>query len=630
MTIDPAHRLSAISCASMSLCVAVDQSGDALFSNDPAATSPSWSTPAPIDPGQKLLALSCASAALCVAVDSAGAELTSTDPAGGAGTWQRIDIDGAVALTGVSCVSAALCVAVDQAGNVSTSTDPAASSPHWSTPASVGPGHLQAVSCSSESLCVAVDGTGNALMSANPASPSPSWGTQAIDPARSLITVSCTVSGMCVALDSLGRALVSANPASSTPTWSSTQIDLAGVPAAVSCTPGGLCVEIDGSGNALLSDDPSASTPSWSESGADPGGTPTGISCLAQGFCGLIDASGNFLRGLVGPPLTSTTAASTITSSEATLTANVDPNDALLEDCRFEYGLSTQYGESIPCASLPLPSTNAQSLIARVSNLLALSTYHYRILATNAGGTSTGLDQTFTTSAAVTIVHPSPSIAGVPAMGERLRCLSGISSTATVSLTYAWLRDSSTISGAKSSTYTIVSTDAKHHLQCRVSATDVAGSATAYSPFVAVPAQGVLAAVGETLIGKAQAANHSVTIPIQCSAQAAGSCTIELRLTVIETRRAKRVIALASAFSSTRHVTVTLATARVQMAPGQRRTIALSLNSTGVALLKHWHRLPVRLSVSGTIIGAIRASLSQQRLTLGAVSAHSGRRGRRR
>ena len=60
--------LTAISCPSESLCVAVDGAGHALSTLDPTAPAPSWS-PAAIDPGQSLNSVSCASPTLCVAVD---------------------------------------------------------------------------------------------------------------------------------------------------------------------------------------------------------------------------------------------------------------------------------------------------------------------------------------------------------------------------------------------------------------------------------------------------------------------------------------------------------------------------------------------------------------------------------
>ena len=62
---------SAVSCASESLCVAVDEAGDAFSTSNPTASSPLWSR-AQADPGEALSAVSCAPSGLCVAVDRHG------------------------------------------------------------------------------------------------------------------------------------------------------------------------------------------------------------------------------------------------------------------------------------------------------------------------------------------------------------------------------------------------------------------------------------------------------------------------------------------------------------------------------------------------------------------------------
>ena len=57
----------------------------------------------------------------------------------------------------------------------------------------------------------------------------------------------------------------------------------------------------------------------------------------------------------------------------------------------------TSYGSSAPCASLPGSGTSPVAVSAALTGLTANTTYHFRISATNAGGTSTGSDQAFTT-----------------------------------------------------------------------------------------------------------------------------------------------------------------------------------------------------------------------------------------
>ncbi len=96
-------------------------------------------------------------------------------------------------------------------------------------------------------------------------------------------------------------------------------------------------------------------------------------------------------------PTVNTLGASEIAKTSATVSATVDPNGGDVNDCRFEYGRTLGYGASLPCLSLPGSGTAPVAVSATLSGLLANATYHYRILATNEGGTSTGEDQTFTT-----------------------------------------------------------------------------------------------------------------------------------------------------------------------------------------------------------------------------------------
>ena len=67
-----------------------------------------------------LFAVSCASVSLCVAVGNPGTPIVSTDPTSSA-TWRRVDGGDMGELIGVSCVPS-LCVAVDASGHVIVGT----------------------------------------------------------------------------------------------------------------------------------------------------------------------------------------------------------------------------------------------------------------------------------------------------------------------------------------------------------------------------------------------------------------------------------------------------------------------------------------------------------------------------
>jgi phosphodiesterase/alkaline phosphatase D-like protein len=104
-------------------------------------------------------------------------------------------------------------------------------------------------------------------------------------------------------------------------------------------------------------------------------------------------------KTLPNAPTVVTGVASSITSTSATLNATVNPERGEVSECKFEYGTTTSYGSSASCSSLPGSGESPVGVSATVNGLVAKTTYHFRISATNPGGTSKGSDQTFTTVA---------------------------------------------------------------------------------------------------------------------------------------------------------------------------------------------------------------------------------------
>jgi len=99
-------------------------------------------------------------------------------------------------------------------------------------------------------------------------------------------------------------------------------------------------------------------------------------------------------------PAVATGAASAISHTSATLNASVDPNGFSVSECRFEYGTTAAYGSSAPCTPSPGSGESTAAVAAPVTGLTNKTTYHFRISATNAGGTSKGADQTFNAASA--------------------------------------------------------------------------------------------------------------------------------------------------------------------------------------------------------------------------------------
>ncbi len=108
---------------------------------------------------------------------------------------------------------------------------------------------------------------------------------------------------------------------------------------------------------------------------------------------------------LASAPTVVTKAASSLAQTSATLNATVNPNGGEVTKCEFEYGTTTSYGQSAPCSSLPGSGSSPVAVSASVTGLTTNTTYHFRIQATNASGTSKGLDETFTTLAPALTPH---------------------------------------------------------------------------------------------------------------------------------------------------------------------------------------------------------------------------------
>jgi Phosphoesterase family len=117
--------------------------------------------------------------------------------------------------------------------------------------------------------------------------------------------------------------------------------------------------------------------------------------------------------GVPNPPTLVSGQASSLTASSTTLNATVNPNGGAVSNCHFEYGTTTAYGSSVPCATLPGSGESPDAVSAPVTGLSANTTYHLRIVATNSGGTSYGSDQSFTTPPNV----PSGSSGGSSSSG---------------------------------------------------------------------------------------------------------------------------------------------------------------------------------------------------------------------
>ena len=99
-----------------------------------------------------------------------------------------------------------------------------------------------------------------------------------------------------------------------------------------------------------------------------------------------------------GSAVATTNAATAVTSTGATVNGTVNPNGQATTYA-FQWGLTTSYGNEAP---LPPASAGSGSTDVPVSldlgGLASGTVYHFRVIASNASGTATGADETFTTA----------------------------------------------------------------------------------------------------------------------------------------------------------------------------------------------------------------------------------------
>jgi len=135
---------------------------------------------------------------------------------------------------------------------------------------------------------------------------------------------------------------------------------------------------------------------------------------LYNGWTG--DASGNHERLLMNAtiwlasssgtlPTATTTAATSVTMTSATLNGTVNPN-GVATTYHFDWGTTVSYGTSTTATSAGSGSS-VVSESAGISGLTAGTTYHYRIVAVSSSGTTNGSDLTLTTTSPTLSVTPS-------------------------------------------------------------------------------------------------------------------------------------------------------------------------------------------------------------------------------
>jgi NHL repeat len=110
-------------------------------------------------------------------------------------------------------------------------------------------------------------------------------------------------------------------------------------------------------------------------------------------------------------PDVTTGAASEVHRTTVKLAGEVNPLGKEVTSCRFEYGPTETYGQSVPCSTAPGSGTTPVAVSAEAASLTPQTSYHFRLMAGNTTGAHPGADQTFETSPAVENVLTEAALA---------------------------------------------------------------------------------------------------------------------------------------------------------------------------------------------------------------------------
>ena len=114
-----------------------------------------------------------------------------------------------------------------------------------------------------------------------------------------------------------------------------------------------------------------------------------------------------FTTSKLPAPAVVTGLATSVTTATAVLSGTVNP-EGLATSYYFQYGTTSGYGHNTATHSAG-SGTSSAAVSQSLSGLAARTSYHYRIVAVNAGGTVDGKDATFVTTGAPTVTTGAAS-----------------------------------------------------------------------------------------------------------------------------------------------------------------------------------------------------------------------------
>jgi hypothetical protein len=128
---------------------------------------------------------------------------------------------------------------------------------------------------------------------------------------------------------------------------------------------------------------------------------------------------------------------------------------------------------------------------------------------------------------------------------------------------------------------------------------------------------------GHASVGHATVAGNTASVPVSCSGSSGQTCNLALTMTVTETLKGHKVIAITSRKQAhVHHKVVVVGSAHVTLTAGQTRVVRVTLNRTGKALLAKHHTVKVALHVAQTLANHHTVTVVGRTLTFKAPRHH--------
>jgi hypothetical protein len=131
---------------------------------------------------------------------------------------------------------------------------------------------------------------------------------------------------------------------------------------------------------------------------------------------------------------------------------------------------------------------------------------------------------------------------------------------------------------------------------------------------------------GHASVGHARASGSIAIVPVSCIGASGATCRLTLRLTVAETFKGHRLIAVTARRQARKiHKVMVVGSTRVTLVAGQTRSVRIGLNRIGRKLLAHHHPRKTKLRVTQKLASGRVVTVSTQTVVFNGAQRHHHR-----